>query len=120
LSAFDRSGLLERLGGRSDMLEKFICMFMANTSGFMIALREALDRVDSDQVRIQAHTIKGAASNISALRMQETAAAIEARAKTGSLEGVAELVGRLEDEFEAFGRECGNPSTGTEGIGAGA
>ena len=115
---FDRSGLLERLGGRSDMLNTFIGMFSANTSGFMIALRDALDRADFDQVRIQAHAIKGAASNISALRMQETAAAIEARAKKGSLDGVPELVGRLEDEFEEFGRESGNPAAGTEGIGA--
>jgi two-component system, sensor histidine kinase and response regulator len=119
LAPFDRSGLLERLGGRSDMLETFIGMFKANTGGLLIALREALDHADFDQVRIRAHTIKGAAANISALRMQETAAAIESRARKGSLEGVAERVCQLEAEFEEFGRESGYPATGaTEGTGA--
>jgi signal transduction histidine kinase/CheY-like chemotaxis protein len=112
LASFDRDGLLERLGGRLDMVDKFVGMFRASTDGFLIALREALDRADSDQVRIQAHTIKGAAANIAALRMQQTAAAIEAEAKKGSLEGVSELVHQLEDEFEEFGRQSGNPLIG--------
>jgi hypothetical protein len=44
--------------------------------------------------------------------MQQTAAAIEAEAKKGSLEGVSELVHQLEDEFEEFGRQSGNPLIG--------
>jgi HPt (histidine-containing phosphotransfer) domain-containing protein len=112
LAPFDRSGLLERLGGRSDMMETFIGLFKANTGGLLIALREALDRADFNQVRIQAHAVKGAAANISALRMQETAAAIEAQARRGTLDGAAELVRRLENEYEEFGRDSGNPSAG--------
>jgi hypothetical protein len=48
--------------------------------------------------------------------MQQTAAAIEGEAKKGSLEGVAELVHQLEDEFEEFGREAGNHSIGVTGV----
>ncbi len=115
LAPFDRSGLLERLGGRSDMVETFVGLFKKNTDSFLIALRGALDRVDPDQVRIQAHTIKGAAANIAALRMQQTAAAIEVEAKKGSLEGVAELVHQLQDEFEEFGGKPGITRSESQG-----
>jgi len=68
-----------------------------------------VNRADSEQVHVKAHAIKGAAANIAAQRMRETAAAIDAKAKAGDLDGVAEMVTRLEDEFEEFVSELGSP-----------
>ena len=102
---FDGAELLERLGGHSEMLNKFVDMFKNSAGGLLVALREALDHADSPQVRIEAHAIKGAAANIAAIQMRETAAAIEARAKTEDLGGIAEMLAQLDHEFEEFCRK---------------
>jgi len=108
IPVFDRAELLERLNGNSDMLNKFIGKFRDSAEGLLIALREAAVRVDSAQVRIKAHAIKGAAANIAARQMTEHAAAIEAKAIAGDLGGVVEMVANLEAEFEEFDRESGS------------
>jgi HPt (histidine-containing phosphotransfer) domain-containing protein len=53
-------------------------------------------------LRIQAHTIKGAAANISARRVRETAAAMEIHAREGRLDEVAALIPHLKDDLQAF------------------
>jgi CheY-like chemotaxis protein/HPt (histidine-containing phosphotransfer) domain-containing protein len=102
---FDKAELLERLGGREDMLGRFIAMFNRNVAGYMEALLSAAERGDGEQLRIQAHTIKGAAGNISARRMRETAAAIEAYAREGRLDDATSLIPQLKEDLQAFGRE---------------
>jgi signal transduction histidine kinase/CheY-like chemotaxis protein/HPt (histidine-containing phosphotransfer) domain-containing protein len=102
---FDRADLLERLGGREEMLARFITMFNGNVKGYMAALEEAIAQSDAEQIRIQAHTIKGAAGNISASRMKATASILEERAREGQLDAVAELLQKLKDDFAAFNHE---------------
>jgi signal transduction histidine kinase/CheY-like chemotaxis protein/HPt (histidine-containing phosphotransfer) domain-containing protein len=105
LPAFDRRDLLERLGGREEMLGRFIDMFSRNVVGYMDALQTAIAQGDVEQVRIQAHTIKGAAANISARRMRETSAAMELHAKEGRIDEAAGLLEKLKAELEEFKQE---------------
>ncbi|MFZ4856529.1 MAG: response regulator [Desulfuromonadaceae bacterium] len=105
---FARHELLERLGGQEEMMVKFIDMFTRNVNGYMELLKAAVLCGDGEQIRIQAHTIKGAAGNISALQMRETAAAMEALAREGNVEEAAILVQQLAADLEAFTRESSN------------
>ena len=105
LPSFDRRDLLERLGGREEMVPRFVDMFTRNVAGYMGLLQAAIERGDREQVRIQAHTIKGAAANISARRMKETAASMEGHSREGDMENAAVLMPRLVSEFEAFQAE---------------
>jgi HPt (histidine-containing phosphotransfer) domain-containing protein len=57
-----------------------------------------------EQVRIQAHTIKGAAANISARRIRETASMVEVQSREAGLSKAAELVRQLAEELETFQR----------------
>ena len=102
LPVFDRDELLERLGGRDEMLGRFIEMFDRNVAGYMEALDAAIERGDTEQVRIQSHTIKGASANISARRMRETAAAMEIHAREGRLDDAAVLLQKLKDDLKVF------------------
>jgi len=104
LPVFDRTDLVERLGGRESMVERFVAMFITNTATYLTALRAAVDAGDAENTRVQAHAIKGAAANISAMRIKETAAILDAQAKLGQLDGAAGLVERLEEEFAEFSR----------------
>jgi signal transduction histidine kinase/CheY-like chemotaxis protein/HPt (histidine-containing phosphotransfer) domain-containing protein len=103
---FARSELLERLGGREEMLRRFIDMFTGNVAGYMEALAAAIEQEDREQVRIQAHTIKGAAANISAKRVCEAASGMESFAREGCLEEAGSLMQRLRDELESFQNEA--------------
>jgi signal transduction histidine kinase/DNA-binding response OmpR family regulator len=102
---FDRQELLERLGGREEMLGRFIDMFSRNVAGYMEQLAAAVEQGDSEQVRIQAHTIKGAAANIAARRVRETAATMETHAREGKIEQAAELMQQLKSHLDAFQHE---------------
>jgi signal transduction histidine kinase/DNA-binding response OmpR family regulator/HPt (histidine-containing phosphotransfer) domain-containing protein len=102
LPVFAREELLERLGGREEMLTRFIDMFNNNVTGYMEQLTAAIEQCDTEQVRIQAHTIKGAAANISARQVRETAATMEAHARGGNLDEAAKLLAQLQNELEAF------------------
>ena len=102
MPVFDRAELLERLGGREDMLGRFIGMFSRNVVGYMEALLSAAESGDVEQLRIQAHTIKGAAGNISARQMRETALAMEAHAREGRLDDATGLIPQLKNDLQAF------------------
>ncbi|MEI6213534.1 MAG: response regulator [Desulfuromonadales bacterium] len=99
---FNREELLERLGGREDMLPRFLTKFANNSVTYLEALRQAIESADFEQVRIQAHTIKGASANIAAGRMRATAFALESLAREGKRDGMTELFERLEAEFQKF------------------
>jgi CheY-like chemotaxis protein/HPt (histidine-containing phosphotransfer) domain-containing protein len=105
IPVFDRQELLERLGGREEMLGRFIDMFSENVAEYMVALGLAVENRDQEQLRIQAHTIKGAAGNISARRVRETASAIETHAREGRLDEATGLVPQLTEDLQAFQQE---------------
>jgi two-component system, sensor histidine kinase and response regulator len=102
---FDAADLVERLGGREEMVARFLAMFTVATAGYLKALRQAVESGDLEQTRIQSHTIKGAAANISAWRMRELADALEALSREGAHEGAVDLLQGLEKGFSEFCRE---------------
>jgi len=105
IPVFDRFGLLERLNGREEMLGHFYSLFSEDVTASLNLLQSAFKRGDNDQIRIQAHTIKGAAANIAALRVHEIAAAIERCAREGKTGDAAELLPKLKKELKIFNRE---------------
>ena len=101
---FDKKGLLVRLGGKDDMLQRFLILFEKNVSGYLEALRLAVEGGNVEQIRLQAHSIKGASANISAHKMVESASYLEMMARDGGCEELSERVTQLEAEFVEFNR----------------
>ena len=99
---FNRSELLERLGGREEMLGRFIGMFTKNVAGYMELLHSGIELGDGEQIRIQAHSIKGAAANIAAHRVRESAFVLEKCGREGKLDGAAALFQQLTKDIEDF------------------
>lgn len=81
---------LERLrmtsGGDEDIQRELIAIFMEDTRLRVAELAEAAQRGEITVLHREAHTIKGASATIGALRMQTTAAVVEAAAAKGDLE----------------------------------
>jgi signal transduction histidine kinase/CheY-like chemotaxis protein/HPt (histidine-containing phosphotransfer) domain-containing protein len=112
LKVFDIVDLVERLGGNEELVPRFVEMFTVVTAGYLKTLREAVERGDLEQTRFQAHTIKGAAANISAWRIREIADAMETMSRDGEREGAADLLRNLEQGFAQFAREAESRSKG--------
>lgn len=104
MPVFDRSGLLSRLGGKTELIGKFVALFRKGMDGNLTKLLAATENRDREGIRVGAHTIKGAAGNIGAPRLQDIARRIEEAARAESLAEAVDLLPRLNGEYDAFVR----------------
>jgi CheY-like chemotaxis protein len=76
-ATFDRAATLERLGGDEALLSDAVALFLEDCPRRLAALKAAVDAGDAERIRTEAHSIKGAASNLSALGVFEAAGILE-------------------------------------------
>ncbi|WP_210418719.1 response regulator [Aliikangiella coralliicola] len=81
LPCWDKQAALKRVLGKQPLLKKLMALFIEDMPGNIQDLKEAVESGDADKVRHIAHTIKGAAGNISGLRLQESARLLELACK---------------------------------------
>ena len=96
---FDRQALLARLCDDEELANEVLSVFLEDTPHQIESLRAAHKDGDGEMIARQGHTIKGASSNISALRMRQIAFDIEQAGKQGEFDRVSELLAALEDQF---------------------
>jgi CheY-like chemotaxis protein/HPt (histidine-containing phosphotransfer) domain-containing protein len=106
---FDRAGMLERLMHDEDLAQVVTETFLDDTPRQIEALRGYLDAWDAPGAERQAHTIKGASSNVGGEALRALAFEMEKAGKAGDLGSVAARIDGLEREFvrlkEAMARE---------------
>ncbi len=84
-SSFDLPSLLERVGDDADLAVELINLFLRDLPKLSTALDSALQQGDAGEVGRQAHTLKGAAANLSAEPVVDLARAMEASARSGDV-----------------------------------
>jgi two-component system, sensor histidine kinase and response regulator len=99
----DRS-LLENLrelqgDGAPDILNDLIELFLSDVPLQLADLREAAEAGESHSVERIAHTLKGSAANMGALRMQALLAELEEIGRSEELGAAPEWISRVEEEF---------------------
>jgi len=97
---FDRSALLERVGGDKDLLNEIIAMFIEDIPVQLEELKQGIRENDAAVIRGQGHKIKGASATVGAEAMRQAAYEIELAGTHGKLDSVSGLVANLEQEFE--------------------
>jgi signal transduction histidine kinase/CheY-like chemotaxis protein/HPt (histidine-containing phosphotransfer) domain-containing protein len=102
LLAFDQNELLERLGGRTELIPRFVGLFCKGVAAQLEGLAAALEDENPDGVRKHAHAIKGSSANIAAQRMYEAASMVEKTAKEGDLSTAALGISALQREYLQF------------------
>jgi signal transduction histidine kinase/DNA-binding response OmpR family regulator/HPt (histidine-containing phosphotransfer) domain-containing protein len=100
---FDRAALVERLGGRAELIPRFLGIFWKGADYNEKRLVAAFEAGDCPEIQSAAHALKGSAANIGALRVQETARMIEVAAKAKEPADPA-LLQALADELASFAR----------------
>jgi HPt (histidine-containing phosphotransfer) domain-containing protein len=85
---FNRTELIERLGGDTDLLAEVILLFLDDCPKRLAAIKNAVDLRDADLIRTTAHALKGAAGTLSARAVFEATQTLERLAAAGRLESV--------------------------------
>jgi signal transduction histidine kinase/DNA-binding response OmpR family regulator len=100
LAVFREEALLKRLMGRKALAGKLVKLFVDDVPTQLLNLRKRIEEADAPEARRQAHTLKGAAANVSANALRAMALQAEQAAAAGRLDEVADLLPGLENQFE--------------------
>ena len=98
-TAWDRKGMLERLMDDEELAEIILDGFLDDIPRQIIALKGFLQAGDSSGAERQAHTIKGASSNVGGESLRQAADTLERAAKAKDLKTAGECMTRLEEQF---------------------
>ena len=88
--------------GEADVFAELAHMFLEDVPPDLSALGAAIASGSAASVAQIAHSLRGNALGVGAIRMVPVCAAIEYAARAGSLKEAAACAGRLEREFEAM------------------
>jgi len=100
LKLLDREEVLERLGSDEPLLAEILKACLSDLPKKLKALQEIKSLDDLPQIARLAHTIKGAAANVGAMRAQAKARELEKAAKTNDPAKVELLIPELQDILE--------------------
>ena len=105
LADWDQDGLLKRVLGQKELLNTLIDVFFSENPARLSELESAINDGDKEKARHISHGIKGVAANLSALRLQEVAARMEAAAADGKLDQLNVLLPEIKAASEGL-RQC--------------
>ncbi len=91
---------MNNLDGDAELLEEIVDIFMETAPGQLESLENCIQINEVHTVAINAHGMKGGASNFCARRFVTAALKLELKAKTGSLDGAEALLSDMKDAFE--------------------
>ena len=91
--------LKELLGG-AEYLEDFIDSFLQDAPRMLVDMQQAEKNGDSKGVHIAAHSLKSNSAEFGAMILSELCRKIEMQAKKGVFDGVAEMLVRVQSEYE--------------------
>jgi HPt (histidine-containing phosphotransfer) domain-containing protein len=104
LKLFDRTTLLQRLEGDTELLDEVLQIFINDCPPMLEKIRRAAARRDAKALLFPAHALKGAAANVCACRILAVALNLELMARDDRLVDVEAQVSALEAEISGFSR----------------
>ncbi len=96
----DMDDVMERVQDDRELLMELLDIFQNDYSVKRKLFSQYMTEKNFEQMRDIAHSLKGAAGNISATQMFATCMEIEKKAENNILEGVAELLTLLDQQFQ--------------------
>ncbi len=99
-AAVDEEGFADLMSGDEALMAKVAGLYLNSYPKRIERLRATIESGDAAEVRMAAHSLKGAVSNIAAKRAVELSGRMEKLAEEGTLEGVPELMDQLDAELD--------------------
>ncbi|ANT65719.1 response regulator [Prosthecochloris sp. CIB 2401] len=107
---FEESDFLNRLQNDREIACVIMQSFLEEAPRFLEKLRQAVANADWLQARLQAHSLRGAALNVSGVHLARLAEEAEKVAGSSAPQGCAGLLDGLEVAFDQFRRELQSSS----------
>ena len=101
---WNRGELLDRVMGNQEVIPLLVNAAMDDFPNQIAAMRQSLAEGNQTVAMRQAHSIKGAAANLSAEALRRTARQVEERLEDNDLDGAMALTGELESAFDRLRR----------------
>ncbi len=83
-----------------EFVAELIGIFLEDTPGLIVNMREAVVRGDADGLRRSAHTLKGSSASVGAMGLSALCQELQAMAEAEALEGALQKVSQVEAEYE--------------------
>ena len=96
---FDPEDLIDRLMGNQKLAQRTVRGFLEDVPRQLARLAQAVSEGDAGQVRLLAHSIKGASSGVCGLEMQKAAWILEQMGRAGDLTGATAGLSELSASF---------------------
>lgn len=100
MNIIDIKDALYRLQEDKELLVELIEIFLEDSSGRMTLVRESIDAREEKPLSEQAHTLKGAAGNISAKGLYEIFKELEHAAKDGDFIKAQQLHNKASEQID--------------------
>jgi PAS domain S-box-containing protein len=93
--------LMQTIGDDRGLLATLIDTFLDDVPRLVDGAKQGLRQGQADEVRRAAHTLKSDGATFGAMRLSELSRQLEMLARSGTLEGMADLLARIEAEYES-------------------
>ncbi len=91
--------LFEILGNDPEILGEMKNEFFEDAPTFIAGLRSAVEHQNLEELRTAAHSLKSNSASFGALALAEQCRGLEMQGKAGNLEGAAERITAIEQEY---------------------
>jgi HPt (histidine-containing phosphotransfer) domain-containing protein len=97
--AFDLAATLEQIDGDRELFVALVSLFMSQATADIGAIREAVQRGDTQEIMKRAHRLKGSALQFHATALHEAAQRLEAAARRGVMHDAAPIALTVEERL---------------------
>ncbi len=98
-SVLNLNEAMTNLDGDAELLEEIMEIFLDTAGEQLQSIQDAIKAGDIKQVAVQAHGMKGGASNFCAKKFVRSALRLELKAKDENLDGAQELLDGMRENF---------------------
>lgn len=99
---FDLEAMMARCLGKLELMDRALVRFESVAQTDLERLARAVDGADATEIARIAHRLKGASSNVSALRVQAQATELEELARADKSDDLSDCLQRLQEEVSHF------------------
>jgi len=99
IAGLETDKALRRVGGSVKLLRKLLNRFSENEADVIKRIKTAIENNDTKTATREAHTVKGLAGNIGAIKMAECAGVVEDMLRRGESDGLALVLNAMEQEL---------------------
>ena len=104
-ATFDAAVALQAVDGDGELFRELAELFCQQTPERQRRMREAAQRGDTETLRAEAHTLKGAVGNFGARHVHQAALALEQASAQGATNSIDPLLDQLDRQLDDFTRE---------------